>query len=303
MNQGLKPLILINQSYKYCMKIDVKEEMSLMAALEKAYPESSKTTIRSFLKEGRVWVGQKPQKLANTTVYPGQTIQVLPRKRLEEDQLEIMFEDRHLVVVNKPSGLLSVATKFETAETAHGILKRTYKPKKVFVIHRLDQDTSGVMLFGLSEHSYEGLKKVFENHSIEREYYAIVEGVLEEPSGVWESYLYEDANYKVHQTDDPKKGEQAITYFEVLKTTRKWSLLKLRLKTGKKNQIRVHCQSAGHPIVGDKKYGATMNPIGRLALHAGLLEFKHPVTNKKMRFESKLPEEFSRLVKGIAKKI
>lgn len=283
------------------MKIDVKEAMTLMEALAKAYPDSSKTTLRSFLKEGRVWLGQKVNKLGNTPVFPGQTIQVVPRKHIEEDTLEIVYEDRHFVIVNKPSGLLSVASHFETSQTAHGILKRTYKPRKIYVIHRLDQDTSGVMLFGLSEQSYEDLKKIFEKHAIEREYYAIVEGVMEESSGVWESYLYEDANYHVHQISDQEKGELAITYFEVIKKTRKWTLLKLRLKTGKKNQIRVHCQAAGHPIVGDKKYGALTNPIGRLALHAGLLEFKHPYSGKTMRFEAKMPELFSNLIKGLNK--
>ena len=283
------------------MKYEVKAEMTLLEALEQAYPDSSKTTLRSFLKEGRVQVGERLQKIATTKVYPGQTILVNPRKKIEEDTLEIVYEESHFVVVNKPSGLLSVASNFETLNTAHAIIKRSFKPRKVFVIHRLDQDTSGVMLFGLSEQSYEGLKKVFEKHAIEREYYAIVEGSMREQQGVWESYLVEDANYKVHTTNDPTKGELAVTYFEVLKQTNKWTALKLRLKTGKKNQIRVQCQNAGFPIVGDKKYGAQTNPIGRLALHAGVLEFKHPLTHKTMRFEAKIPADFNKLIKGITK--
>jgi len=152
-----------------------------------------------------------------------------------------------------------------------------------------------VMVFALSDAGYIGLKKLFEAHDIEREYVAIVEGVLQPKEGSFKSYLYEDAAYRVHETQDSTKGRLAITHYQVIGASSRFSRLKLNLETGRKNQIRVHCQQAGHPVVGDIKYGAHSNPIRRLALHAALLAFVHPVTKKKITFRSNTPAEFERL--------
>lgn len=278
------------------MKYTVQSDADALAAIGHFFPNSSKTTIRSWIKDGRIFADGDLVKQANTPLKQGQLITFEAKKKLVASGVPIIYEDQHLVVVDKPSGLLSVEAAYEKDDTAHAYVKNYYRPRKVFVVHRIDQDTSGTLIFALDQNCYEKLKKIFEKHAIERRYIAIVEGEMKKEKGTWKSYLYEDDNYVVHQTDDPTKGEEAITHFKTLATSKKYSLLELTLKTGKKNQIRVHCQSAGHPIVGDKKYGSTTNPIKRLCLHAQLLAFDHPMTCKKLRFESPIPSGFHKLI-------
>lgn len=280
------------------MKYIIPEDLSLLDALAYFFPKSSKTSLRSWIKEERVLLDGQLVKNSLTVALKGQELTLTSKKKFAGENTHILYEDAHIVVIDKPSGLLSVSTAFEKGETAHAILKNYYKPKHVHVVHRLDQDTSGVMLFALDADSCERMKKIFEKHDIEREYTAIVEGAMEESEGTWESYLYEDDNYFVHSSENPKDGEKAITHFRTIFKSKSYSVLQLKLETGKKNQIRVHCQIAGHPVVGDKKYGAKTNPLKRLCLHAHTLAFNHPITHKKMRFESNPPSEFGRLVKN-----
>jgi tRNA pseudouridine32 synthase/23S rRNA pseudouridine746 synthase/23S rRNA pseudouridine1911/1915/1917 synthase len=277
------------------MKIKADKEIALLEILALLSPSSSKTTLRSWVKEGRVSIDGEPAAITATQVTKGQTVEVGQKRGQSIRGLKILFADAHIIVVEKPSGLLSVSTNFETKTTAHGLLKQKYWPKKVYIIHRLDQDTSGVMLFALTEQAYDGLKKTFEKHDIERTYVAIVEGHMRSESGTWECYLQEDKNYHMHSSSEPDEGELAITHYEVLDTTKKMSLVKLVLETGKKNQIRVHCRDAGHPVIGDKKYGAKMNPIKRLGLHSHRIVVEHPVTGKVMTFESPIPTSFKKL--------
>lgn len=279
------------------MKYFVTEETPLLNALSYFFPDSSKSNLRSWLKSGRVYVDGKLEKCGNVFVERGQTISLTPRTRLVENHFPILYEDHHIVAIEKPEGLLSVSTAFEKNETAFAHLKTKYHPKTVYVVHRLDQDTSGVMLFALSTRAQTELKKTFEKHDLERKYVAIVEGHVEPRKGTWKSYLHEDAQYVVRTTSDTKKGELAISHFSVQGTSKLYSWLEVTLETGKKNQIRVHCQEAGHPVVGDKKYGAGPSPIKRLCLHAHSLSLPHPVTGKMMRFISPIPNSFYRLLR------
>lgn len=272
-------------------------DLELLDALMLLFPDSSKTTLRSWVKEGRVFVDAASIKSAKFVVAKGQEISVGQKARLVENQFPIIYSDNAIVVIDKPEGLLSVSTAFEKSETAFAYLKRKYYPRQVHVVHRLDQETSGVMIFAFSELCVERLKKTFEKHDLERCYTAIVEGRLASQSGTWESYLYDDSNYVVRVAEDPSEGELAITHYRVKDTNRNYSWLELTLETGKKNQIRVHCQSAGHPVVGDKKYGSTCNPLKRLGLHAHYLAFKHPITGKLMKFTSPVPERFHKLMR------
>ena len=258
-------------------------------------PESSKTTLRSWVKEGRVAIDGVTASRADTPVLKGQKVTVSAKPRFAASKVRIVYEDRHLVAIDKPEGMLSVATAFEKTETAFGWLKKHYHPRKVYVVHRLDQDTSGVMLFALSEEGYNGLKALFAEHDIQRTYCAVVEGRVIPETGTWQSYLHEDARYHVHSSDDPSEGELAITHYQVEKQSPRYTLLKLMLETGRKNQIRVHCQQCGCPIAGDKKYGASTNSLKRLCLHAATLGFIHPVTDKAMSFVSPIPEGFLQL--------
>jgi len=279
------------------MKYKVTEEQSLLEALAILAPDCSKTTLRSFLKEERIDVDGEIQKLGAFRVFPNQIISLLEKPKLTtRGQLRIIYEDSHLIAIEKPSGMLSVSTAFEKGDTAHAFLKKSFPTKKVYVVHRLDQDTSGVMIFALSEPAYLALKKMFEQHLLTRSYTAIIQGKLPESKGTWQSYLIEDNNYTVYETHDKSIGKLAITHYETIKTSQNYSALCLTLETGRKNQIRVHCQSAGRPVIGDKKYGSTINPIKRLGLHAHLLAFEHPITYKKMSFESPLPKEFKKLI-------
>ncbi len=278
------------------MKYIAPYDLSLLEALTQLSPQSSKNTLRSWIKEGRVQVDDMTIKNASLVVLKDQCVTVGQRKKAIRSGLPILYEDQDLVVIDKPSGLLSVATAFEKGETVFALLKAHYRQRKVCVVHRLDQDTSGVMVFALNQEACDRLKDLFEVHQIERGYTAIVEGQVLSPAGTWQSYQYEDSQYMVHETTDETKGRLAITHYRTLGSSKRYSCLQLRLETGRKNQIRVHCQSAGYPVVGDKKYGAQTNPIKRLCLHAHLLSFQHPFTKKNMRFESPVPEEFYRLV-------
>lgn len=279
------------------MKICSSADQTLLEALAQLSPESSKTTLRSWLKEGRVTVAGQAVKSVAMIVYSGQEVALGARPKLIEDgKLRILYEDRHLIVIEKPTGLLSVATNFEKEETAHALLKKKYS-QRVFVVHRLDQDTSGIMLFALSEPARDQLKLLFEKHEIERAYTAIVEGRLEKRSGTWQSYLREDENYFVYSTPEAENSQLATTHYTVISTSKRFTTLQLNLETGRKNQIRVHCQDAGHPVAGDAKYSATTNPINRLCLHAHLLAFVHPITRQKMRFESPLPTIFQKIAR------
>lgn len=278
-----------------------QENDVVLNVLAKIAPDSSKTTLRSWIKEGRVTVDDEIIKRADFAVTKGQKVAVVNKKNYVEHKLHILYEDQHLVAIEKPEGLLSVATAFEKEETAHSLLKKHYYPRKVQVVHRIDQDTSGVMLFALSDQGYDGLKALFESHDIERSYCAIVEGNLSPIKGTWKSYVYEDANYMVHSSQNPEKGSIAITHYRVSSLSPRYSRLTLTLETGRKNQIRVHCQDSGHPIVGDKKYGSTSDPVKRLCLHAASLAFVHPVTHKKLEFISPTPQSFQKLVRDVEK--
>ncbi|NGX58293.1 MAG: Ribosomal large subunit pseudouridine synthase D [Chlamydiae bacterium] len=272
------------------MKHIPQEQLTLLEAMQKMAPDSSKTTLRSWLKNGRVFVDNIMVKIGATSVTPGQVITLGTKP--QPDKIKTLYSDRHLVIIDKPAGILSVATNYETTKTAHSFLKETHKSQKIHPVHRLDRDTSGVMVFALTLEARDGLKDLFETHDIHRQYHAIVEGHLENPTGKWKSYLYEDKNYHVHSTENPENAKLAITHYEVIKTTKKTSHLKLTLETGRKNQIRVHCQDAGHHVLGDKKYGPGTIPCKRLCLHAHLLQFTHPITGKKMSFESPVPKHF-----------
>lgn len=281
------------------MKYTALKDLNLLETLTLLSPESSKTTLKSWIQEGRILIDDQTTKDPRIVVLKGQTVSLAAKASFIDKGIRIYFSDSDIVVIEKPTGLLTVATAFEKTDTAHAILKKHYHPKPVFVVHRLDQETSGVMMFALNQTAAKKMKALFEKHAIERCYNAVIEGKLEVKKGVWDSYLFEDEAYKVHVTKDVEKGERAITHYEVIQESKRYSLLKLKLETGKKNQIRVHCQEAGHPVVGDKKYGALADPLNRLGLHACLLAFVHPITGKSMRFESKIPEKFETIFMNI----
>ena len=215
------------------------------------------------------------------------------------DPIEIIFEDDSLIVVEKPAGLLTMATEAERSRTAYAFLRARanakHPPEKIFIVHRLDREASGLLVFAKTVESKEHLQSQFKDHSAGRRYLAVVEGRVREDNVTIRSRLAENAAYRVYSSRRPGAGKPAVTHVRVLRRNRKTTLVEVRLETGRKHQIRVHLAERGHAVVGDKSYGHGGNPIRRLALHGAFLEFRHPVTNRPMHFESPCPKSFDSL--------
>ncbi len=226
----------------------------------------------------------------------------MAKDRGHKDDLEIIFEDRWLIVVNKPSGLLSMSTGRESEDTAYS---RVFDyVGRIFIVHRLDRDTSGLLVFAKDQETKLALQENWDEAVLERKYVAVLEGLIEDEEGWIETWLYESPkSMKVHCYEPslpPRKDWQfAATHCRRLKNGTingtSYTMVEFELETGRKNQIRVHSQFIGHPIAGDRKYGAHTNPLGRLALHAQTLSFIHPWTGKVMKFTSRLPKSFRAL--------
>ena len=222
-------------------------------------------------------------------------IELAPKPLPHEGPLRIHYEDRYIVVVEKPSGLLSVAKETGKAPSVHAWIKHRYPGRLIPVVHRLDQDTSGLMVFGLTREAFNTLKEALQQGEVRRIYRAVVEGRLE-GRGTWDSYLFEDRSMKMQVVaKGTKDSERAVTHYSSLRIGEVYSLIDCTLQTGKKNQIRVQAAHAGHPIAGDKKYGGLREE--RLCLHAYTLTFKHPVTGVPMAFSCPPPPLFDQLVR------
>jgi len=201
------------------------------------------------------------------------------------------------VVVDKPAGLLTVATEREKERTLYAWLyervKRKRPPEKIFVVHRLDREASGLLVFAKTPEAKGFLQKQFSNRTAGRVYKAVVEGRVSSDAETIESYLTENRAHRSYSTSGRGIGKQAITHFRVVKRSPRRTLLEIKLESGRKHQIRVHLAEFGHPITGDKVYGSSSkNPLGRLALHAERLVFRHPVTGEQKQFESPAPAAF-----------
>jgi 23S rRNA pseudouridine1911/1915/1917 synthase len=213
--------------------------------------------------------------------------------------VQIIFEDKDIMVVDKPEGLLTIATDTEKNRTLYACLFEHVKSKKppemLFIVHRLDREASGLLVFAKSETAKHQLQQQFKEHSAGRTYLAITEGQLNPNQQTIESYLAENRMHRCYSTHDRSKGKRAVTHVKVLKRSPHRTLAEVQLETGRKHQIRVHLAEQGHPIVGDQAYGSLSNPIRRLALHAAKLAFKHPRTGKLLEFVSPPPALFASL--------
>ncbi len=281
------------------MQYVVPIEMTLQDAMKAIFPDSSRRTLQNWLKNGRFYLDGKRALKENTPLTQGQIVSVKEQfKAPKVSGLNILYEDRHFIIIDKPVGLLSVPLDEEqNRRHALGLLKEAYESEQIFAVHRIDRETSGILLFARGKEAAERFCALFEKHDIVREYYAIVEGRLKEKSGTWKSKLLELPSLDVVESN---QGKEAITHFSLLRKSAKYTYLKLQLETGRKHQIRVHCQRAGHPIVGDERYGALQNPLRRLCLHACTLGFKHPFTQKEVKFTSPLPLSFQ-VLGGVSK--
>ncbi|MFD2045245.1 RluA family pseudouridine synthase [Ornithinibacillus salinisoli] len=277
----------------------VKEATELLPFLLEVMPNRSRNSVKSILTRGQITVDDHLETKHNYPLKPGQTVIVLKNKAaIKQDQLigmSILYEDNDIIVINKEAGLLSIATKKEKQQTAHNQLMeyvRKQDPQnRIFVVHRLDKETSGVMMFAKSEKIKRKMQDDWKHVVKERTYVALVEGKVEKQAGTISSWLRETKTHLMYSSND-KNGQHAVTHYKVTQSNNEFSLLEVQLETGRKNQIRVHMKDLGHPIVGDKKYGATSNPLRRLGLHAKILSFHHPETNQLLLFKADVPKSF-----------
>lgn len=282
-------------------KLNVQEgdPAELLAYLLAAHPNQGRNSVKAILARGQVSVGGIAVTAYNHPLRPGDTVEIRkgkPPEAVRFTGLAILHEDADLIVIRKEAGLLSVATEDEKELTAYRQLsdyvKQADPRQRIFVLHRLDRDTSGVMMFARSERVQKQMQASWKDIVTERAYTALVEGHVRQSEGTVESWLKENAAMKMYASAVPGDGQHAVTHYRLLRAGNGYSLLELRLETGRKNQIRVHMQEIGHPIAGDKKYGAKTKPIGRLGLHASVLAFRHPTSGEQMRFKSDAPKAF-----------
>jgi 23S rRNA pseudouridine1911/1915/1917 synthase len=280
-------------------QFEVTQEVELLTFLLEKLPKKSRHNVKAILRDKQSLVNNRAVTQFNHILKPGQTVTIKDSKAPEEQKykgLTILFEDEYLIIINKSEGTLSIATEKQKLHNAYSILsdhiKKADPRNRLFVVHRLDRETSGLMMFAKSEKVQKLLQESWNATIKERTYLAVTEGLVKEPEGAIESYLVENKALTVYSTNNPNLGKHAITHYETMKSTEFNSLLKVNLETGRKNQIRVHMKDIGCPIVGDEKYGAKTDPIGRLGLHAWVLSFIHPITNENMFFETAIPTKF-----------
>lgn len=284
--------------------LKVKEETELMKFLIESLPKKNRNNIKSLLKNKQVLVDGASISQFNHPLVPGQEVMITESRLSDKDMrgIKVVYEDEYLIAIEKASGILSIATNKEREKTAYNMVKNYVKTRnpleKLFIVHRLDRDTSGVMIFAKAEEIQQILQTNWQDIVLERTYVAVVEGKVEKDSDTIISYLKENSAFVTFSSEKEIEGsKKAITHYTVLRRSKGFSLVEAKIETGRKNQIRVHMQSLGHSVVGDKKYGATTNPLGRLGLHAKSIIFKHPKTGKVLSFQTSIPMKFSGMFK------
>ena len=251
-----------------------------------------------MLSLGRVRINGAVCKISSRSVGPDDKVSLGERTTPAKvaPGLEIVYEDKHLLVIQKPAGLLTVATPHERDHTVFVYLQRYLKRRDprngLFVVHRLDRFVSGLLVFAKSVRVKERLQELFGKHDVDRRYWAIVEGRVGKERGTIRSRLVEGESKRMRSARGETGGKEAVTHFRVLRRFPTVTVLEITLETGRKNQIRVHLSEAGHPVVGDRAYGSEQNPLGRMGLHAFRLGFLHPEEGIPMMFESEPPVEF-----------
>ena len=283
----------------------VSQASELLVYLFEAWPEAKKKQVRSWLKFGSVTVNGRVITQFDHPLKPGDQVAIRPKTFAAPETkltggIRMRHEDADIIVIEKPDGLLSIASPSEPEKTAYAFLTdhvrrgNRLRRERVWVVHRLDRETSGLMIFAKNETAKRVLQENWDD--VEKKYLAVVEGAPPGESGLLDSHLDESNPLKVYVTAPGSDTRHALTRYRVMKKGKATTLVELKLETGRRHQIRVQLAEASCPIVGDGKYGAETNPIKRIALHAASLRFVHPVTHEKMRFDSPLPGDLGRLV-------
>lgn len=282
---------------------NVSEPAELMDFLMQKMAGISRNKVKSLLASRVILVDNVIVTQYNFELKPGMKVQMTRAKNNREfknPMLKLVYEDAYIIVVEKKEGLLSVSTERQKERTAQHILneyvKRSHRFNRVFVVHRLDRDTSGLMMYAKDEKTQNTLRDHWHDIVTDRRYVSIVSGEMEKDCGTIESWLTDRKLYVSSSPVDDGEGKFAVTHYKTIKRSNGYSLVELELETGRKNQIRVHMSDLGHPVIGDERYGSDCNPLGRLALHAFKLCFYHPVTGELMEFETPYPTAFKGLM-------
>ena len=279
----------------------VSEATTLLPFLLVHIKGKSRNNVKSLLSRKLVTVDGRPTSQFDTPLAPGQVVTILsvPAPKSGALPFPLLYEDEHLIVVNKPAKLLSVATDKEKTRTAYHIVtdyvKSQHIDNRIYVLHRLDRDTSGVLMFARDLETKELFQTKWNEIITRRGYRALVEGTPRPDRDTIRSYLVETRTHMIFSGAPGPGAKEAVTNYQVLKSGGGYSLLDISIDTGRKNQIRVHMKELGCPIAGDKQYGAHTNPIGRLCLHANELSFVHPATGLPITFTAKTPRDFNRV--------
>jgi 23S rRNA pseudouridine1911/1915/1917 synthase len=273
---------------------------TLLEVLRRRFPEASTRTLRQMLETDRVRVNGAPERVAKRPVAATDHVEVVSKRPPLDPRVRVIYEDDDLVVVDKAAGLLTVPSPVMLHETAESFLNVNAGARRgeqrIFHVHRIDRDTSGVLVFAKSEFLRDRLQVLFAAHDIDRRYVAVVFGKPKPPSGTLRDFLLEDADLRVRRVANEALGKEAITHYRTIASGRRLAMLEVRLETGRRHQIRVQLADLGHPVVGDAMYArGREDPLGRLGLHARHLGFVHPLTGKSMSFEAPLPAEIQNL--------
>ncbi len=287
------------------LKFNVSEPILLMDFLMKKLDGISRNKVKRMLANKVVSVNSKRTTQFDFALEPGMVVEIgkpTAKERFRSLWLNIVYEDKYLLVIDKKEGLLTNSPTKEK-DTAQGILNQyfiyTQQRCRAHTIHRLDRDTSGLMLFAKSKEVALMFEEDWKNTVYDRRYVAVVSGCVEKKEGMVASWLKDNKASVTYSSPTDNGGKYAETFYRTLYSNPKYSLMELLLETGRKNQIRVHMADIGHPVVGDSKYGNDDNSLGRLCLHAFKLCFHHPVKKKDMEFETPFPKVFAKPFPGM----
>ncbi|MBQ4062962.1 MAG: RluA family pseudouridine synthase [Bacteroidaceae bacterium] len=294
----------MRKNIKSLLTFNVTADVQLIAFIMEKMHGISRNRAKALITNRVVLVDNKITTHPLTELKPGQVVQLDRSKHkmsFRSNNLEIVYEDPYLLVIDKRAGLLSMSnnTRQETVQTVlNRYLEKGGGRNTSHIVHRLDRDTSGLMVYAKDIKTQQSLVEGWQQLVTDRRYVALVEGILDDKQGKIESWLTEDKRFVTHSSPVDNGGKFAVTYYNVLQEGGGYSLVECELMTGRKNQIRVHMADLGHPVVGDHKYGSTDDSIRRLGLHAYVLCFRHPVTGKLLRFETPIPVCFEKCLNG-----
>lgn len=296
-----------SKDYSGIKEYPVNKDTELLEFLLETLKDQSRNSVKSLLSNRRVSVDGAPITQFNFKLYKGDTVIIskTPIHRKTRSNLPIIYENEEIIVINKPSGLLSIASDKEKGSTAYRMLtdyvQQKDKHNRIFVVHRLDEDTSGVLMVAKNPKIQKALQDNWNDLVKSRGYLAIVDGILEKKTDTIKSYLKKNSQNMMYSSKKAGDGQFSVTHYKVIQENGNYSLLDVHIDSGRKNQIRVHLGDIGHNVIGDDKYGNPTNPIKRLGLHAYELILTHPITGKEMKFTAPTPKEFNILFPNIKK--